>query len=53
VRPSTADETEPRSTATATPGSRSQFDVFAHSRLIFSKQDESRFPEADEVVQLL
>ena len=39
--------------ATATPGARSQFDVLAHGRLVFSKQAKGRFPEDGEVLALL
>ena len=35
--------------AVATPGSKGQFDVQADGRLVFSKQQEGRFPETDEV----
>jgi predicted Rdx family selenoprotein len=31
------------------PGEKSQFDVVADGRLLFSKQRQGRFPEADEV----
>jgi len=34
-------------------GERSQFDVFADGRLLFSKQAEGRYPEADEIAALL
>jgi hypothetical protein len=34
-------------------GEKSQFDVVADERLVFSKQREGRFPEEDEVVALL
>ena len=37
-------------TAKATPGRKSQFDVVADGRLIFSKQSEGRFPEHDEIL---
>ena len=39
--------------AAATRGETSQFDVFADGELVFSKQREGRFPEEDEVVELL
>jgi predicted Rdx family selenoprotein len=29
---------------------KSQFDVVADGRLVFSKQTEGRFPEADEIL---
>jgi hypothetical protein len=35
--------------ATALEGAKSQFDVVADGRLLFSKQREGRFPEEDEV----
>jgi predicted Rdx family selenoprotein len=34
-------------------GEKSQFDVVADGKLIFSKQREGRFPEHDEVIQAL
>ena len=34
-------------------GAKSQFDVLADGRLLFSKQREGRFPEHDEVLALL
>jgi predicted Rdx family selenoprotein len=34
-------------------GEKSQFDVLADGRLIFSKQREGRWPEADEIIQAL
>jgi predicted Rdx family selenoprotein len=39
--------------AEAVSGKKSQFDVIADGRLIFSKQKEGRFPEHDEVIQAL
>ena len=36
-----------------TPGRKSQFDVLADGRLIFSKQAEGRFPEPDEILKEL
>lgn len=39
--------------ATATPGAKSQFDVEADGRLIFSKQREGRFPEEEEILAAL
>jgi selT/selW/selH-like putative selenoprotein len=39
--------------ASANEGEHSQFDVFADGELVFSKQQEGRFPEEDEVVRLL
>jgi predicted Rdx family selenoprotein len=35
--------------AHAQEGAKSQFDVIADGSLIFSKQKEGRFPEADEI----
>jgi predicted Rdx family selenoprotein len=34
-------------------GEKSQFDVVADGRLIFSKQREGRFPEPDEIIREL
>jgi selT/selW/selH-like putative selenoprotein len=34
-------------------GNRGQFDVMANGALIFSKQTEERFPEADEIIDAL
>lgn len=39
--------------AKATPGEKSQFDVVADGRMIFSKQSEGRFPEHDEILSQL
>jgi len=39
--------------AHAVEGGKSQFDVVADGALMFSKQQEGRFPEEDEVVELL
>jgi predicted Rdx family selenoprotein len=39
--------------ASTTPGARSQFDVLANGRLVFSKQAKGRFPEDGEIVRLL
>jgi predicted Rdx family selenoprotein len=39
--------------ADAREGAKSQFDVLADDRLIFSKEREGRFPEADEIVSAL
>ena len=36
--------------ARALEGAKSQFDVVADGRLVFSKQREGRFPEEDEVL---
>jgi predicted Rdx family selenoprotein len=34
-------------------GEKSQFDVVADGRLIFSKQKEGRFPEHEEIIRAL
>ena len=34
-------------------GEQSQFDVLADGELVFSKQREGRFPEEDEVLELV
>jgi len=34
-------------------GEKSQFDVVADGKLIFSKQKEGRFPEHDEIISAL
>jgi predicted Rdx family selenoprotein len=34
-------------------GEQSQFDVLSDGELIFSKQREGRFPEEDEMLELL
>jgi predicted Rdx family selenoprotein len=39
--------------AAALEGAKSQFDVHADGRLVFSKQHEGRFPESDEIVAAL
>lgn len=39
--------------ARAVAGERSQFDVVADGKVIFSKQQEHRFPEHDEVLAKL
>jgi predicted Rdx family selenoprotein len=39
--------------ASAVEGAKSQYDVVADGELVFSKQQEGRFPEEDEVVALL
>jgi hypothetical protein len=39
--------------AHAIEGARSQFDVVADGELVFSKQQEHRFPEQDEVLAAL
>jgi predicted Rdx family selenoprotein len=40
-------------TAEAVSGEKSQFDVLADGKLIFSKQREGRFPEEEEIVTAL
>jgi hypothetical protein len=39
--------------AAALEGRRSQFDVLADGTLLFSKEQEHRFPEADEILAKL
>lgn len=39
--------------AAVTPGAKSQFDVLANGRIVFSKQAKGRFPEDGEVLSLL
>jgi predicted Rdx family selenoprotein len=39
--------------AGAVSGAKSQFDVVADGRLVFSKQREGRFPEAEEIIRAL
>jgi len=39
--------------ADAVSGRKSQFDVVADGELIFSKQQEGRFPEQDEIIRAL
>jgi predicted Rdx family selenoprotein len=39
--------------AEAVSGQKSQFDVVADGKLIFSKQKEGRFPEHDEINRAL
>jgi predicted Rdx family selenoprotein len=34
-------------------GEKSQFDVVADGRLVFSKQQSGRFPEAEEIIRAL
>jgi predicted Rdx family selenoprotein len=36
-----------------TPGAKSQFDVLADGKMIFSKQAKGRFPEHDEILTQL
>lgn len=35
------------------PGVKSQFDVVADGDVLFSKQQEGRFPEAEEIIRAL
>jgi Rdx family len=39
--------------ASAREGDHSQYDVFADGELVFSKQQERRFPEEAEILQRL
>ena len=39
--------------ASDVPGEKSQFDVIADGRLVFSKQQVGRFPDLDEIVAAL
>jgi predicted Rdx family selenoprotein len=39
--------------AEAVSGAKSQFDVVADGNLIFSKQNEGRFPEHEEIIRAL
>ena len=39
--------------ASDTPGEKSQFDVLADGRLIFSKQQSGRFPDPGEILAAL
>ncbi|HEX7144736.1 MAG TPA: Rdx family protein [Gaiellaceae bacterium] len=39
--------------AEAVSGQKSQFDVVADGKLIFSKQKEGRFPEHEEIIRAL
>jgi selT/selW/selH-like putative selenoprotein len=40
-------------TAEATPGHKGQFDVFVDDEIVFSKREAGRFPEEDEVLDLV
>jgi hypothetical protein len=40
-------------TASAVSGAKSQYDVVADGRTVFSKQHEGRFPEPDEIIAAL
>jgi len=46
-------ESRTDSTAQIRQGKPSQFDVVADEQLLFSKQAEGRFPEADEILAKL
>jgi len=39
--------------ATIVEGLKSQFDVLANGELVFSKQQQGRFPEPDEILSLV
>jgi predicted Rdx family selenoprotein len=39
--------------ATIVEGLKSQFDVLANGELMFSKQQQGRFPEEDEILALV
>ena len=39
--------------AEALPGAKSQFDVVADGKLVFSKEREGRWPDPDEIKQAL
>jgi len=39
--------------ASIAEGAKSQFDVLADGDLVFSKQREGRFPEEDEILDML
>jgi hypothetical protein len=39
--------------AHAIEGAKSQYDVVADGKLVFSKQQEHRFPERDEILSAL
>jgi len=39
--------------ASVVEGAKSQYDVFSDGELVFSKQREGRFPEENEVLDLL
>ena len=39
--------------ATIVGGAKSQYDVFSNGELVYSKQQVGRFPEEDEVLELL
>ncbi len=39
--------------ASIVEGAQSQFDVLSEGTLVFSKQKQGRFPEEDEILELL
>ena len=39
--------------AEATPGHKSQFDIFVDDEIVFSKHEAGRFPEEAEVLDLV
>ena len=39
--------------ASIVEGAKSQYDVLSDGEVVFSKQQEGRFPEEDEVLELL
>jgi selT/selW/selH-like putative selenoprotein len=39
--------------AEATPGHTGQFDIFVDDEIVFSKREAGRFPEEDEVLDLV
>ena len=39
--------------AVITPGGSGQFDVLADGEMVFSKQEQDRFPETDEILSAL
>jgi predicted Rdx family selenoprotein len=39
--------------AATTPGGKGQFDVVAEGTLLFSKHDQGRYPETDEILSAL
>ena len=39
--------------ASVVEGAKSQFDVLSDGKLVFSKQEQGRFPEEDEILELV
>jgi selT/selW/selH-like putative selenoprotein len=39
--------------ASIAEGAKSQFDVLLDGKLVFSKQEQGRFPEEDEILRLV